>query len=199
MRENPTTRLAWLLSIIMVAIPLHAASHDFLLSSGNAGPVKIGMSIDELYSKINRKRTRLVDTFDEGYFTPTLQIFLPGNNRSKPSMQVEIVCRCGNPVVATSHPRSWYAGTPWGVGRITVYDPRFHTASGIHVGSTLGEIRKAYHFKILNGEGRIGPFVKSLDMTFFLSSGQAPRAWYTTHNDATIPNGIKVASILIVQ
>ncbi len=198
MRGNSIRRLAWLLSIILVALPLKAAD-DYLLRQGNAGLVRVGMSIDELLLKIDRKHTRLVDTSNEGFFTPTLQIFMPGNSGSKPSMEVEILCRRGNPVISSGPPPPWYKGTPWVVGRITVYDPRFHTANGFHVGSTLGEIKEKYPLYILTGEGAIDTFVESLGMTFGLDANQVPRAWYRTHNDALIPDKTKIISILVVR
>ncbi|HET7215509.1 MAG TPA: hypothetical protein VFL79_18105 [Terriglobia bacterium] len=174
--------------------PLHAATNDFLLTPEKAGVIKIGMSIDEVYLKVSRKHTKLVDISNEGFFTPTLQIFLPGDSGSKPSVEVEIVCRCG-PAVPTAHPPPWYVGTPWAVGDITVYDPKFHTARGIHVGSSLGELRKKYSLKIYTGEGRVSAIVRSLRMGFGLDTKRIPQVWYRTHIDTLIPDDTKIILI----
>ncbi len=47
---------------------------------------------------------------------------------------------------------------------------RFHTANGIHVGSTYSDLKKAYHkIEILRDEGQVVASVKSEGMSFFLS------------------------------
>ncbi len=52
------------------------AEKDFVLSKGQAGPIRIGMTVDDLYAKVGRERTKLVDLFSEGFFSPVLEIYL---------------------------------------------------------------------------------------------------------------------------
>ena len=54
------------------------------------------------------------------------------------------------------------------VGRIEVYDPRFQTASGLHVGSTLADVRKQHSVKISHEEG-LRALSDELAMTFELN------------------------------
>lgn len=115
------------------------------------GSVIVGMSIDSLYRAVGRERTRLIDRFREGLFDPALEIRL-GSPASPPTMIAEVLFSpCGARV-----------------GRIEVYDPQYHTASGLHVGSTLAEVQRQHPVSISNEEG-LRAYSAMLPFTFELA------------------------------
>jgi len=112
-------------------------SAEFRLVAGRAGGVEIGLPVDDLYRLVGRENTRLVDLFREGMFDPALEIRLPGSPVA-PAMIVPV--------------REWPC-VAWSVQGIEVRDPRFHTAAGIGVGSTLADIRRHYKVTVSEEEG----------------------------------------------
>ena len=72
-----------------------------------------------------------------------------------------------NPGIVTDI-REWPCGefSVWG---IEVRDPRFRTKGGIGIGSTEGELRRAYSFHITEAEGAHAAMVDALKMSFSLS------------------------------
>jgi hypothetical protein len=128
-----------------------------LIGVGRIGNVIMGMSIDSLYRTVRRERTILIDRFREGLFDPAIEIRL-GQPGARPTMVAEVtMSQCGLVV-----------------GRIEVYEPRFKTASGLHVGSTLADVRKQHPVQISNEEG-LRAYSGDLPMTFELA-GDHPTA-----------------------
>lgn len=133
---------------------LSAQSDSLQIQADRVGRVIMGMSIDSLYQVVGRERTRLVDRFREGLFDPVLEIRL-GSPASAPTMIAELLLSaCGARV-----------------GRIEVYAPRYRTASGLHVGSTLAEVQRQHSVQISNEEG-LRAYSASLPFTFELTNAQ---------------------------
>jgi hypothetical protein len=126
---------------------------DFLLTTGRAGKVELGTSVDEMYQLFGRANVRLVDLFKEGLFSPALQIEL-SDKATMPGMVTDI--------------REWPCGefSVWG---IDVRDARYRTKDGFGVGSTAGELKRSYAFKISEEEGAHAAIVDALKMSFSLS------------------------------
>jgi hypothetical protein len=126
---------------------------DRVLATGRAGRVEIGTSVDEVYGLFGRENVRLVDLFKEGLFSPALQIKLEASAIA-PGMVADI--------------REWPCGefSVWG---IDVRDARYRTKDGFGVGSTAGELKRSYSFKISEEEGAHAAIVGALKMSFFLS------------------------------
>jgi len=135
-------------------------SAEFRLAAGRAGGVEIGLPVDDLYRLVGRENTRLVDLFNEGMFQPALEIRLPGSPVT-PAIIVPV--------------REWPC-IEWSVQGIEVRDPRFRTAAGIGVGSTLADIRRHYKVTVSEEEGAHA-VAKEEGMTFNFADGSfAPTA-----------------------
>ena len=143
-----------------------AVAADLRLSVGAAGPIRVGQSVDDLFVKVGRENTRLVDLFTEGMFQPALEIRLAGAP-NQPALTVPI--------------REWPCRefSVWG---ITVRDPRFRTADGLGIGSSLADIRKVYSPEIGIAEGQRIAHVPELGLTFALDDSPASSdSWRVTH------------------
>jgi hypothetical protein len=180
--KDMVKRLNIVAGTLLLAAILHGQSgDDFLLSPGKAGRIEIGMAVDKIYSVYTREATKLVDLALEGFFTPALEITLPGHVGEKPSITAEI---------------GW--SQAWTFSRITVYDSRFRTASGIGAGSSLGEIRRNHKVDWIEfGEGPMVARVDSLGMGFLLEVQAVPQAWYEKRDMKWIPDSAKVTGILV--
>lgn len=171
-----------LIATILVAPPLlKSQDKNFELSKGKAGAIQIGTSVDELYQKVGKENTKLVDAYSEGYFSPVIEIRLGQKDDAKPALIAQ--------VMAT-----------FVIGSLTVNDPRYKTSLGIGVGSTLGEIRRWYKVDwIAFGEGPLFARVEEVGMSFALDYSTPPEQWYTTHDPALIPDSARVASVLLTD
>jgi hypothetical protein len=126
---------------------------DFVLTTGRAGRVELGTSVDEVYQMFGRDNVSLAAEFREGMFSPVLKITLAGSSAS-PAISTDI--------------REWPCGafSVWG---IDVRDDRFRTKEGFGVGSNAGELRRAHPFKITEEEGAHAAIIADLKMTFSLT------------------------------
>ena len=172
-----------LLVPILVGAEKRDNKNDFLLSKHKVGRLEVGTTVDGLYTKYDRKITKLIDLNLEGMFSPALEIYLNGSEkRHKPSLVAEILWRQGD----------------WVIYRINVYDKRFKTDKGIGVGSTLGDIRKSYEVDWIRfGEGTLYARVAELRMSFALDFYRVSAQWYKTRDQNLIPNNAKVESVLV--
>ncbi len=183
MRKWSCAALALLLSTPLPGEAQKKPEEGFLLAKGRAGQVRVRMSVDELYAKIGRDHTRLVDLFGEGLFEPALEGYLDGGDRGKPSMVAGIGGREG-----CNH-----------ISGVAVADPRFKTAEGIGVGSTLGAIRKNYQVDWIDyGEGTLYSRVDQIGMSFGLDYWP-PASWNRRRSQDAIPDSAKVVSVLVAQ
>jgi hypothetical protein len=127
-------------------------SGAFLLLPGRVSELEVGMLVDDLYERVGRSETRLVDLFYEGFFTPAIEVDLPASPVS-PALVALI--------------RQWPCPS-FTVSQIRVNDPRFRTPEGIGVSSTLGEVRRAYAVTLSRAEGDRA-LAASIQMSFDVS------------------------------
>jgi hypothetical protein len=129
------------------------AESTFVLERARAGRFELGMSVDDVIKLVGRENARLVATFPEGHFQPELQIHDPAFPAG-PAMTAPILQGpCGEFAL-------------WGV---SVRDPRFRTANGLGVGSTVAEIKKFYpSAKIGNigADGGPGVVIQAIGLNF---------------------------------
>jgi hypothetical protein len=140
-----------MIAVVLFLFGAVAQPADFTLEPHRAGIVRVGENVDVLYRAVNGQ-AQLVDLKAEGDFTPLLKLTIDGRNDALRAY------------IGASERQLIVRG-------IDVRDPRFQTAAGIHVGSTLAGLRKAYGLlEKTGGEGALGARVESLSMTFGLGS-----------------------------
>jgi hypothetical protein len=184
------TTLMLLAFILLRPVFLHGQGNT--LSVGTAGPLEIGMSINDLYQAVGKQNTKLVDAYSEGYFSPVIEIYKGSSGVEKPAVVAEVMAKCPT---SNSKPSASYGFI---VGRITVNDPQLKTNVGIGVGSTLGEIRRWYKVDwITFGEGPLVARVEEIQMSFALDYSMPSEEWYRTHDQALIPDTSRVISVLL--
>lgn len=166
--------------LILMANVADAQENAFLLAKGKAGLIEVGMTIDAAQAKYGREATKLVAHYPEGMFTPLLEVYLPGQtSTTAPALLLGIDLE-----------------NEWIVDGIGVNDARFRTREGIGVGSTLGEVRRAYRIKnIAFGEGPLYANVEELNMSFELDFTDPSPEWYRSRNQRLIPDRAKVTAV----
>jgi hypothetical protein len=138
--RNLSSASAFIVTVVLLTAQLRLSGQtasEFLLTPGRAGQLEVGLSIDEVYRIVGRERTQLIDLYREGMFDPALEIRLQGST-VQPAMIVPV--------------REWPCSA-WSVQGIDIRDPRFRTAEGIGVGSTLAEVSRTYAVTVSNEEG----------------------------------------------
>ena len=142
-----------------------AQHSDFTLRVGRAGPFEIGLPVDSIYRLAGRANVRVIDLSLEGHFTPAVEIDLADGPR--PSLVARI--------------REWPCGE-FAIAGLIIHDPRFRTATGIGVGSSIGDLRRAHDVRFNREEGH-SVIVHALKMGFvppdisFADSVRAVSIW----------------------
>jgi len=138
------------------SIGVAASSEDFLLTAGRAGPVKIGMTPEQVESIFGKARIKRVDEQYEGMPSPALEIFADSNETKSALLVLDLD-----------------GGL---VYRVNVKDPRYKTKEGIGVGSFLSELQKRCHEgpPKEEGEGFYGIIDAKMGMSFAISYDSSP-------------------------
>ena len=190
--ERHHARLSVLLLLLLflssVGFRQSDSREDLSLSKGKAGHIEVGMTIDSVYRRYERRLVQLVDLDSMGSFSPALEIYREtSGDDDDPSLVIEI---------------DQSKDGEWIVWRITVYDTSFKTVAGVGVTSTLGSLRQAHKISsIVSGEGSLYALVPDLGMSFALDIhfDDIPNEWYVTGNPSLIPDSTGISEILVVD
>jgi hypothetical protein len=147
-----------------------SAQTNFEIRAGSAGPLRIGMTAAAVYETVGADRVSATDLHIEDTPSPALDIWLYGA-RAKPTLIAEL-----------------QADRVW---RIRVLDPKFNTADGLHVGSTLADIRAKRGGSIGIGMGEGGTYAVGPGWEVSFDLGRVR----STHPPSTTP----VISILVLR
>jgi hypothetical protein len=151
------------------------------LTDQQAGNVKLGMSVDALYTHYSREHIQLTDLALEGMFTPALNIYTTPDIHQKPAITAEI---------------AWE--NDWILSRITVHDPQFRTDCDIGVGSTLGALKRCYTLDWAGfGEGPLYVGVKETALSFSFNPDGVPQNWLQSSDPYSLPDYLPIVSIIL--
>ena len=154
-------------------------TNEFLLQNQQAGKLIIGMTVDELYDIYSLYAKKLVNLYIESMFTPAIEIYMQNYKSRKPSIVAE------------------FRGDNHKIWLINVRDKRFKTDKGIGIGSSLGDLKKAYLVDRIDwGERGFFARVNVIKMTFMLDT-TAPPEWYKEKNSKFIPDDAIINSIYL--
>ncbi|WP_205502671.1 hypothetical protein [Rufibacter psychrotolerans] len=152
---------------------------NLTLQRGQAGAVKIGMPIEELKKAYGYNKLREVDHTLEGTTTKAFEVL---GERRRPDLLVEQDC----------------AGGACKVYRITVLNPAFKSASGVGIGSTLGQVKQNFSIsRVSPGEGKLVAIAEADKMSFVLDMKGIPAERWGKLKVEDVPNTTQVTGVML--
>ncbi|NVK85704.1 MAG: hypothetical protein HWE21_15370 [Cytophagia bacterium] len=143
------------------------------------GKIHIGMQADELYGYYDYESLELFDQFLEATFSPAFSI---KNELGEVELVAELDCNV--------------------IWRVKVFSPDYKTEEDLHIGSTLGDLKKHFAFnEVLQGEGNVAVSSKERKLSFLLDVLQMDELGIDIFKKLEIddiPDSIRVAAILVL-
>lgn len=167
------------------------ADSAYLLAPGKAGAVRIGMRVSELRARFGLALHE-VTLRRGGEDFPAFTVGKVGNP-ALPALLLEPICDDGEDDATgapTDHCRIW---------RITVRDPRYHTASGLGVGARYGDIKRAAPLSFV-GPNPMGlaATVELWQMNFLLDTDAIEASPLPAHRE-TIHDSVRIMGVQLYR
>ena len=169
-----------ILFICTISCAAELSSDNFpennLIQNDCAGNIKIGMTIDELYSVVGKDNAKLIDAYTEGMFSPTIAIYKTAKQKNI-TMYIAVASKSNDFVVDS----------------IEVFDDSYATTKGVGVNSRLGEIKASYRIsRIIETDGGV---IVTLDKHQLSASFKLERV--KSVDSSSYQDTLRVKSILV--
>jgi hypothetical protein len=152
---------------------------NLTLQAGQAGAVKVGITIEELKKQYGQNKIREIDHTLEGTTTKAYEVL---GERHRPDLLVEQQCK----------------GSACTVFRITVLNPSFRTQGGIGIGSMFRDVKESIPISSVGaGEGNFVAISEGARMSFVLDMRGIPAQRWNKLKVKDIPNSTMVSGIML--
>lgn len=156
-------------------------AEQYALTPGRAGQILVGLPSDSLKKMVPAENLR------------TTQRELEGQKYT--GYEIRNV-KAGNQLLLLAEESCQHDSCK--IFRIRILSPKFKTKEGIRVGSTFGEVRKAYQFSYVGlGEADFVALSEAQRMAFCLDISKFPPKPLYKVQGADIPDSTRVTSILM--
>ena len=155
---------------------------NYLISGDSVGNIKIGSKVTAVYDLFVNDRLRKETYRKEGMPYQALEIY--HDTASSPSLVLALNCE----------------SRPCAVRKITIHDSSYHTAAGIRIGSTFGEIKKAQKTGYIGwGEGTFVVVSADMPLTYSMDISKIGEPYRAKLSTATLPDSIRVKSMFMFK
>ncbi|QMU29802.1 hypothetical protein [Adhaeribacter radiodurans] len=152
-----------------------------LISRGQIGPIRIGMTINEMRKTVPAALLKEVPITKEGRGNLAYEI-RRSEKENKAGLRVEETCE---PTCK--------------VWRVLVYDSAYKTKEGLGIGSTLGDVKKHYKITYLGaGETEIVAVADEAKLTFMLDVSKVPPKQVPHLNLKNTPDTTPIIGMLLL-
>ncbi len=116
--------------------------NNYIISNTQAGNIKVGMFRKEVLSFFDNNQIKeRIEVGEEEWEFKVINIFL--SNTVKPSMSIQMDSNCKGPCKILT---------------MEIYDPKFITSKGIHVGNSFGELVEKHGLDKIYGVNKEAQF-----------------------------------------
>lgn len=156
---------------------------EFVLASGFAGAIGVGHSAESLYQQFGTEAVTAGEAYLGGRIYRVLRVNEQGSSRPSLTAFVAQLKEGQDKVITAVH----------------VFDKRYKTASGIGVGATLGDLRRAGGISSIEYADSLYAVAQGSKMRYELdiSAESMPIAWLNGGDTNSLPDDMKIRSILL--
>lgn len=159
-----------------------APAGQFILTTGYAGNIGVGKSVEPLYQEFGEPAV----TVGDGYLSGRMYPVLKAHNQSTGVLSLIVFYAKGKEDEKI-------------VTAMQVFDERYKTSTGIGVGGTLGELRQAGGLSSIQYSDSLYAITRDGRTRYELdiSADSMPIAWLNGSDDKSLPDDMKIKSVYI--